>query len=131
MISVSPNQGILMNALTNIKTGKGITYTDPVMSLLTKLNIIFKGVVDGDVKSKTNEDGTEEKGDLLNTFKSAYSDIAGMISEVSEGTLETSARQGDKTRYSHTRPNYLGKLIKQLRNDGGDEAKFMEFIERI
>ena len=81
------------------------------MLLLPQLNIIFSGVKKGEVKSETLEDGTEKRGDLINTFGSAYNSIAMMLAEVTEDAIESSVRENDKSYYSHVTPNYLGKLI--------------------
>ena len=132
MISIDANPSILKLALTDIKTIKGITFTDPIMLLLHQLNIIFSGIKRGDIKSETLEDGTEKRGDLINTFGSAYNSIADMLAEVTEDAIESSISQTidskTKTFYSHTNPNYLGKLIKQLKNVRGDKERFENFI---
>lgn len=129
MIGINANQGVLLDALTNIKQYEGGTATDPIMLLLPQLNIIFSGVKKGEVKSETLEDGTEKRGDLINTFGSAYNGIAMMLAEVTEDAIESSVRENDKSYYSHVTPNYLGKLIKQLKNVMGNEARFKEFVE--
>ena len=104
----------MKTALTDIKTAPGITFTDPIMLLLPQLNVIFSGIKKGEVKSETREDGTEKRGDLINTFGSAYNMIASMMAEVTEDAIESSVRENDKSYYSHVTPNYLGKLIKNL-----------------
>lgn len=129
MIGINANQGVLLDALTNIKQYEGGIATDPIMLLLPQLNIIFSGVKKGEVKSETLEDGTEKRGDLINTFGSAYNSIAMMLAEVTEDAIESSVRENDKSYYSHVTPNYLGKLIKQLKNVMGNEARFKEFVE--
>lgn len=63
------------------------------MLLLPQLNIIFSGVKKGEVKSETLEDGTEKRGDLINTFGSAYNSIAMMLAEVIEDAIESSVRK--------------------------------------
>lgn len=93
MIGINPNQGVLLDALTNIKQYEGGTATDPIMLLLPQLNIIFSGVKKGEVKSETLEDGTEKRGDLINTFGSAYNSIAMMLAEVTEDAIESSVRE--------------------------------------
>lgn len=128
MIGIDANPSILKNALTDIKTSQGITFTDPIMLLIPQLNIIFSGIIKGEVKSETREDGTEKRGDLINTFGSAYNMIASMMANVTEDAIESSVRENDKTYYSHVTPNYLGKLVKQLKNVIGDKDKFEEFI---
>lgn len=132
MIGIDANPSVLKNALTDIKTAEGVTFTDPIMLLIPQLNIIFSGIIKGEIKSETREDGTEKRGDLINTFGSAYNMIASMMAEVTEDAIESSVSQiiGDRTKsfYSHTTPNYLGKLVKQLKNVRGDKKRFEEFI---
>ena len=128
MIGIDANPSVLKNALTDIKKSPGITFTDPIMLLLPQLNIIFSGISGGKVKSETREDGTEKRGDLINTFGSAYNMIASMMANVTEDAIESSIRENDKSYYSHVTPNYLGKLIKQLKNVRGDKKRFEEFI---
>ena len=128
MIGIDANPSVLKNALTDIKTSDTIKFTDPIMLLLPQLNIIFSGIKNGDIKSETREDGTEKRGDLINTFGSAYNMIASMMANVTEDAIESSVRENDKSYYSHVTPNYLGKLIKQLKNVRGDKKRFEEFI---
>ena len=128
MIGIDANPSILKNALTDIKKSPGITFTDPIMLLLPQLDIIFSGIKNGNIKSETSEDGTEKRGDLINTFSSAYNMIASMMANVTEDAIESSIRENDKSYYSHVTPNYLGKLIKQLKNVRGDKKRFEEFI---
>lgn len=128
MIGIDANPSILRNALTDIRTSDTAKFTDPIMVLLPQLNIIFKGIKKGEIKSETEEDGIEKRGDLINTFGSAYSAIANMMANVTEDAIESSVRENDKSYYSHVTPNYLGKLIKQLKNVRGDRKRFEEFI---
>lgn len=128
MIGIDTNPSVLRNALTNIKTSDTVKFTDPIMLLLPQLNIIFSGIKKGEIKSETREDGTEKRGDLINTFGSAYNMIANMVANVTEDAIESSVRENDKSYYSHVTPNYLGKLIKQLKNVRGDKKRFEEFI---
>ena len=129
MIGIDANPSVLKNALTDIKTSDTIKFTDPIMLLLPQLNVIFSGIKKGDIKSETREDGTEKRGDLINTFGSAYNMIASMMANVTEDAIESSVRENDKSYYSHVTPNYLGKLIKQLKNVRGDKKRFEEFID--
>lgn len=128
MLGIDANPSALKNALTDINTSDIVKFTDPVMLLLLQLNIIFSGIKKGKIESEIREDGTEKRGDLINTFSSAYSMIASMIANVTENAIESSVRENDKSYYSHVIPNYLGKLIKQLKNVRGDKKKFEEFI---
>ena len=129
MIGIDANPSVLKTALTDIKTAPGITFTDPIMLLLPQLNIIFSGIKKGEVKSEIKEDGTEKRGDLINTFGSAYNAIASMMAEVTEDAIESSVRENDKSYYSHVTPNYLGKLIKNLKNVMKDKKRFEQFMQ--
>lgn len=129
MLGIDANPSVLRTALTDIKTTPGITFTDPIMLLLPQLNIIFSGIKKGEIKSETREDGTEKRGDLINTFGSAYNMIASMMTEVTEDAIESSIRENDKSYYSHVTPNYLGKLIKNLKNVMNDKERFKQFIQ--
>lgn len=129
MVGIDPNPSILRTALTNIKIVPGIKFTDPIMLLLPNFQIIFRGIQKGEVKSEVKEDGTVKKGDLINTFGSAYNEIASMLAEVTEDAIESSVRENEKTYYSHVTPSYLGKLIKQLKNVMNNPQRFQEFIQ--
>lgn len=129
MLGIDANPSVLRTALTDIKTAPGITFTDPIMLLLPQLNIIFSGIKEGEIKSETREDGTEKRGDLINTFGSAYNMIASMMAEVTEDAIESSVRENDKSYYSHVTPNYLGKLIKNLKNVMNDKERFEQFMQ--
>lgn len=129
MLGIDANPSVLRTALTNIKTVPGITFTDPIILLLPQLNIIFSGIKKGEIKSETREDGTEKRGDLINTFGSAYNMIASMMAEVTEDAIESSVRENDKSYYSHVTPNYLGKLIKNLKNVMNDKERFEQFMQ--
>lgn len=129
MLGIDANPSILKTALTDIKTAPGITFTDPIMLLLPQLNIIFSGIKKGEVKSETREDGSKKRGDLINTFGSAYNMIASMMAEVTEDAIESSVRENDKSYYSHVTPNYLGKLIKNLKNVMNDKERFEQFMQ--
>lgn len=129
MLGIDANLSILRTALTDIKTAPGITFTDPIMLLLPQLNIIFSGIKKGEIKSETREDGSEKRGDLINTFGSAYNMIASMMAEVTEDAIESSVRENDKSYYSHVTPNYLGKLIKNLKNVMNDKERFEQFMQ--
>lgn len=118
MVGIGPNPAILKSALTNVKT-YGTQSTSPINDLIRDLDIIFSGV--------KKEDADSDK-DLFNSFESAYKSIALMLSEVTEDAVESSTRENGKTRYSYTKPNYLGKLVKQLKNAWGDEQKYKEYI---
>lgn len=129
MLGIDANPSVLKTALTDIKTAPGITFTDPIMLLLPQLNVIFSGIRKGEVQDKIDEDGTVKRGDLINTFGSAYNMIASMMAEVTEDAIESSVRENDKSYYSHVTPNYLGKLIKNLKNVMNDKERFENFMQ--
>lgn len=129
MLGIDANPSVLRTALTDIKTAPGVTFTDPIMLLLPQLNIIFSGIKKGEIKSETREDGSEKRGDLINTFGSAYNMIASMMADVTEDAIESSVRENDKSYYSHVTPNYLGKLIKNLKNVMNDKERFEQFMQ--
>lgn len=125
MVGIDPNQGLLLDVLTNSE-GKVKSSSDPVTSLLTDLHIIFSGVSKGDITSESLE---AEDRDLINIYSAAYGNIATLIAEVTEDAIESSVRDNDKSYYSHVTPNYLGKLIKQLKNVSGDDKRFKDYIQ--
>lgn len=129
MIGIDANPSVLKVALTNIKKATGITFTDPIMLLLPQLNTIFSKVSKGEVQDKKEKDGTVKRGDLINTFGSIYNSIALMLADVTEDAIESSTRENGKSYYSHTNPNYLGKLIKNLKNVMNDKERFDKFIK--
>lgn len=129
MLGIDANPSVLKAALTNIKAAPGITFTDPIMLLLPQLNIIFSGIRKGEVQDKTDGGGTIKRGDLINTFSSAYNMIASMMAEVTEDAIENSVRENDRSYYSHVTPNYLGKLIKNLKNAMNDKERFENFMQ--
>lgn len=134
MVGINVESSQWKRILTTIKSTDDIKVDDPIMILLPQLNVIFKGIKDGDIKTTISEDGIETKGDLINTFGTAYSIIASMVAEVSEDAIEQSITQTiggkSKTFYGHTPPNYLGKLVKQLKNVRGGKKKYLEFLKK-
>lgn len=129
MIGIDANPATLRTALTNIQEAPGIEFTDPIMLLIPQLNVVFSGIIKGEVKSETRVDGTVKRGDLINTFGSAYNMIAKMMADVTEDAIESSVRENGKFYYSHVTPSYLGKLIKQLKNVMHDKERFDRFIQ--
>ena len=129
MLGINARPEVLSMALNDIKDVEGVTFTDPIMLLLPQLNIIFKGIKDDKIKSEKAEDGTEVRGDLINTFGSAYNSIAMLLAEVTNDAIESSVRENDKSYYSHVTPNYLGKVIKSLKDSMKDPARFQEYIQ--
>lgn len=129
MVGISPNPAILRLAIFNIKEIEQGTVTDPIMLILPQLNVIFSKTRQGEVDPKKDENGTITKQDLINTFNGAYSEIATVLSEVTEDAIESSIRENEKSYYSHVNPSYLGRLIKNLKNVIKDEDRFNKFIQ--
>lgn len=75
--------------------------------------------------NKGNDKVTDgQPADLVNIYGSQFNSIAEVFNFVDEDTVESSVRQGDKTRYAHVNPSYLTTLLKKLRREG-----FEEFID--
>lgn len=129
MLGIDANPSVLKTALTNIKFIGTQQLKDPIMNLLPQLNVIFSGIKKGEVQDKEDEYGNIKRGDLINTFGSAYNAIASMLAEVTEDAIESSVRENDKSYYSHVTPNYLGKLIKNLKNVMNDKERFEQFMQ--
>lgn len=128
-IGIDVNQDTLKIALTNIKSSENIKFIDPIINLLSNLNVIYSGITKNEIKTSTDEKGEEVRGDLINTFGSAYNNIALLLAEVSDDAIESSVRENDKSYYAHTAPNYLGKTIKRLKNASGNYQAFLDYIE--
>ena len=129
MIGADVNQSTLRTALTTVKDNEFVKYTHPVLLLLNNLNIIFSGVVANKIETTVDDNGVIKKGDLINTFGSAYNNIANMLAEVTEDAIESSIRENGKSYYAHNTPAYLGKLIKNLKNVSGNKERFMRYIQ--
>lgn len=127
MIGIDVNPSILESALSDINVSPG--FTDPIMLLLPNFNIIFSGIAKGEVQDKKDEDGTVKRGDMINTFGSAFNNIANMLANVTEDAIESSVRENDKSYYSHVTPSYLGKLIKNLKNVMNNKERFENFMQ--
>lgn len=123
MVGIDVNTLDLMKALTNISTDAQINVADPIMDLIQQLNIIFKGVSKNAITKRDNENT-----DLIRSYSSAYSNIASMLNAVMEDSFENSTREGDKTYQTYTTPNYLGKILKNLKNVYQNEARFKQFM---
>ena len=125
-VGISVNQPLLKNSL--IKSNSNST-----LEVLSKLDIILSGVAKDKIKIKKENDDSINKIDLINEFKKAYSFIAYMINDVSETAIENSAVEkiGSKTKtlYSYVKPNYVNKLIKNLKAVHGDKNRFDSFLQ--
>lgn len=119
MIGVDANPAILDSALRNIQKSEGITFTDPVMSLLGNLHVIYSSV---------SKNSSNEVDDLINEYGSVFNGIADLLSDVTEDTTEDSFMEGGKSRYTYSTPNYMGKMIKNLKNVTNNTKRFNTFI---
>lgn len=120
MLGISINPGILLTALTDYEINPNFVMSPPISDLLNNLTVIYKGII---------QDKVGEKGDIINTFKSAFSNIANQLNTVTNDAVESSFREGDKSYYAHVNPNYLGKLMKNLKNVYKDEDRYKKYIE--
>ena len=59
----------------------------------------------------------QEGEHLITALKESYEKIASVIGEVSEINHSSSAREGDKTFYSYSAPNYIDTMFKILKNN--------------
>lgn len=125
---ISINKNILQSVLESKKPKKneetseysGIDY---VRLLLSDLQYIFKEVSNATPTTIVEEEhGITGIGtlniykDLINTFSTKYSSIAKKLAVVDQSAIEDNIRVGGKNIYTHTTPNYLGKLVKILNN---------------
>lgn len=78
------------------------------------------------MKSLFSEVANAEKvNHLVDENRDLYKDIAKIVGEVSELDSIQSFRQGTKTYYSYSAPNYLDTMIKMM----SSESKFQQYIE--
>ena len=102
-----------------------------ISDVINNLHVIIGKISDKKNYNKffsLDKEGRAPVVNILQEFKSAYTNIAQQISFLVQGESESSFHHLDKTRYSYTTPNYLGKTMKQLQGVRGDE-KFDEYIE--
>lgn len=117
MVGVDTDETVIKNSLKDAEF-----YSDPIGNLLSQLNIIYSTI-------NKNPAKYSQRVDLLNDFSSAYTIMARIFNDIQEGEIESSSRENDKTYYAHVVPNYLGKIIKKLKNVSGNEEKFEKFIQ--
>ena len=112
MIGIDTNPGLIQLALTDPSQFTEDGFNEPFINdLLSQFNIIFSQIS----KGKYSISSTGEV-DLISNFSGVYNRIASIIDDVSEESYESSFRESGKSRYAHTTPNYLGSLIKDLKN---------------
>lgn len=118
-----------------------IILAHPVNTLLLNLNVIYSGIVKNADKIKSSEESLKEAlteadyadaqssgTDLINTFNTAYINIGLMFKVTNENVIESAFRENGASYYTHTVPNYLGKLIKELKNVRNNDEKYRAFL---
>ena len=81
-----------------------------LITMLDNLRTIYYDI------NKGNEKITDGKpADLINIYGTSFNNIAEIINNVDEDSVESNVRQGDKTRYAHVNPSHLTTLIKKLK----------------
>lgn len=129
MLGINPTNKTLKDALALNKDTNGISFTDPIMSLLPSLNVIFSGISKGKVKDSKGAEGQTIIGDLINTFSSAYKSIANMFLDTAEGGVESSVRENGKSNYSHVAPNFMGRMVNRLQGNRRSEQEYQDMLE--
>lgn len=140
MVGISVDPQVLQDSLQNLPQVPGITFTPPAKLILTNLNIIFKGIKDGDIPATSqnqNENTPESKSDLINAFGRAYTQIAEQLAAMNEEAIESSVYENGKMHYAHVVPSYLGKLMLKLKDsvsnkkpkDPKYKSAFEEFMD--
>lgn len=124
-VGININKEQLIDSFFKVPEIEGFTIIPPIKSILSQLYIIFNKVSNGSIKSTDNN-----KVDLLQEFSSIYDSIANYISSKSEDVAEPSAREGGKSWYSFTVPNYLNKVVKKLSNFNNDINSFKDFLQK-
>lgn len=102
MLGVNVNKNIITSLLVT---------KDSSEQLKTALNAakhIFEGIVNKDVV---------EGADLITAFDEDYKTIARIVGSVSEIANVGSFRNGDKTYYSYSAPNYMDTMFKKFKSN--------------
>ena len=107
MLGFNTNKSILQNLTYDLE---GLAQAKTVATLMKSL---FSSVAN-----------TESINHLVEDHRDLYKDIARIVGEVSELDNIQSFRQGDKTFYSYSAPNYLDTMLKMF----SSSTKFQEFI---
>ena len=117
MLGISVDDKTLTNSLNyNIDDKR---FPLPIYQILDNLRTIYYDLSKGNEKVVNGQ-----PADLINIYGTAFNNIAEAINKVDDDSVESSVRQGDKTRYAHTNPSYLTTLIKKLKRD--DFKAFMD-----
>jgi hypothetical protein len=125
-IGIDQEEGELRWALVDSKIANDSPIA--VFDVLEKANSILSNLQSAKYQ-KVDKDGNKVPVDILKEFTGYYTDIANLIGFIGENSTESSFHHLDKTRYSYTVPNYLGKVLKELKNVNSDEKRFKAYIE--
>ena len=120
MLGISVSKDVLTESL-NYQIDNEM-YNAPIVDLLSSLYTIYSDMVKGNEKIR---DG--QPVDFINIYGSQYNKIAEMFNFVEDDAVESSVRQGDKTRYAHVNPSYMTTLIKKLKNNSHEEFIMNEY----
>ena len=105
MVGVATNKNMVTNML---KSDEGISNLKDVIYDVQK---IF-----------TDSQTIAEDTDLIEQFKEQYKNISDRMGVVDEFDSIASFRDGDKTRYSYSTPNYIDTTIKKFKSDERRQA---------
>lgn len=117
MLGISVDDNTLTNSL-NFQI-EDTRFPVSIRQVLDNLRTIYY-----DLNKGTEKVVDGKPADLINVYGTAFNNIAEVINNVDEDSVESNVRQGDKTRYAHTNPSYLTTLIKKFKRD--DFKKFIE-----
>lgn len=120
MLGISVSKDVLTESL-NYQIDNEM-YNAPIVDLLSSLYTIYSDMVKGNEKIRDSQ-----PVDFINVYGSQYNKIAEMFNFVEDDAVESSVRQGDKTRYAHVNPSYMTTLIKKLKNNSHEEFIMNEY----
>lgn len=109
MVGLNANEHVISNLL---KSENGVVNLEKVVNAMRN---IFEGI-----------DNMPENAHLINDFSDDYNTIAQEVGLVSELDNIQSFRNGDKTYYSYSAPNYLDTMFKILKSDDRRDAYLQE-----
>ena len=109
MVGLNANARVISNLL---KSENGIVNLEKVVNAMKN---IFSGI-----------EGMPENAHLIETFSDDYNTIAQEVGLVSELDNIQSFRNGDKTYYSYSAPNYLDTMFKIFKSDERRDAYLQE-----
>ena len=141
MVGVDTTPDIVMDAITHDDPAKRkVEGETPLDTMLGGVEVILNGIIKGrdeiaqEEKAVRPGDEAPRGKDLINTYGTAYNNIARSINDVTEDAIESGVTEGidgkTKSMYAHSVPNYLGKLIIQLKNVSKDREAYKEFLQR-